>query len=281
MSENTRKKTSTEIVNQAMAYGADLAGIAALSDIKSSPSHVMYSQIPPYETVSREDGVTHKLTWPETGRSVIVIAIAHPEEEPELDWFRPGFSGATMGNRKLIEITRHLRRWLEENTGTCCRELPYHIGDGGLFVKDMAVLAGLGCIGRNNLLVTPIFGPRVRIRGIVTDLPLTGASPPEFDPCRDCPMPCRTACPQEAFEEPVFSGQTFQTDRLPAQEGVYDRTRCSSQMKIDNDSMEISSAGDGKIVRYCRLCEFSCPVGRPNFDPSNKKETNGRSDGKW
>jgi epoxyqueuosine reductase len=39
------------------------------------------------------------------------------------------------------------------------RPLPYKVEEGGMFLKDAATLAGLGIIGKNNLLITPEFEP--------------------------------------------------------------------------------------------------------------------------
>ena len=47
--------------------------------------------------------------------------------------------------------------------------LPYHVKKGGLFLKDAAVLSGLGIIGKNNLLLHPAWGPRIRLRSILMD----------------------------------------------------------------------------------------------------------------
>jgi epoxyqueuosine reductase len=67
-----------------------------------------------------------------------------------------------------------------------------HLSDNkkrGIYLKDAAVLAGFGCIGMNNLMITPQFGPRQRIRVLLvnTVLPSTGSM--DFDPCNGCDMP--------------------------------------------------------------------------------------------
>jgi len=52
-------------------------------------------------------------------------------------------------------------------------------------LKDAAVLAGLGCIGKNNLLLTPEYGSRVRLRAFTIDLVLPSTGPLPFDPCEN------------------------------------------------------------------------------------------------
>jgi epoxyqueuosine reductase QueG len=65
--------------------------------------------------------------------------------------------------------------------------------------KHVAVEAGLGWIGRNNLLVTPEYGARVRLGTVLTDMPLFPDSPLEDD-CRDC-RACIEVCPAGAIAE--------------------------------------------------------------------------------
>ncbi len=64
--------------------------------------------------------------------------------------------------------------------------------------------AGLGEIGRMGLLMTPKYGPRVRISVVTTDLPLeTDASLDEqstIEFCRECSK-CADACPSKAISK--------------------------------------------------------------------------------
>jgi reductive dehalogenase len=65
----------------------------------------------------------------------------------------------------------------------------------------IAVEAGLGELGRNGLLITEKFGPRVRICKVFTDLPLVPDEPRFFgvdDFCRTC-MKCAAHCPSRAI----------------------------------------------------------------------------------
>ena len=66
--------------------------------------------------------------------------------------------------------------------------------------KTVAAIAGLGGIGLSRLLVTPEFGPFVRLGTIVTDASLSADRPLDENPCELCES-CRTACPVEAIQE--------------------------------------------------------------------------------
>lgn len=65
--------------------------------------------------------------------------------------------------------------------------------------KKLGVLAGLGWIGRNNLLVSPDFGSQFRLTTILTDMPLKADKPLKND-CGHC-FDCLRACPAGAIKE--------------------------------------------------------------------------------
>jgi epoxyqueuosine reductase len=72
---------------------------------------------------------------------------------------------------------------------------------GRISHKEIGRLAGLGFIGRNNLLVTPRFGVAVRLVSILTDTPLVENSPVDGD-CAGC-RECVAVCPAGAIGETV------------------------------------------------------------------------------
>jgi len=73
----------------------------------------------------------------------------------------------------------------------------------------LAIDAGLGELGRNGLLITPQYGPRVRLCKIFTDLPLEPDQPIEFgvkEFCKKCKL-CAKHCEAGAIsmdDEPSF-----------------------------------------------------------------------------
>ncbi len=65
--------------------------------------------------------------------------------------------------------------------------------------KRIGCLAGLGWIGRNNLLVNKSAGSQFRIVSILTDMPLKTDKPTKHS-CADCRL-CIEACPVGAIKE--------------------------------------------------------------------------------
>ena len=195
------------IFEKAKELGASLAGIATVNDLKASPSVEVYSKKPFYEEYDRNSPDYHEfrgIRWREEHKSILVWALSHPASEPVLDWWSMKVPGFTPGNGIMRMQSKKLRIWLGEELGIKALSLPYQIEYGGAFLKDSAHLAGLGVIGKNNLLVTPEFGTRVRLRGIFMETELEPTGPLDFDPCKGCHMPCHQACPREAFRSGTF-----------------------------------------------------------------------------
>jgi epoxyqueuosine reductase len=114
--------------------------------------------------------------------------------------------------------------------------IPYN---PGLYLKDSAALAGIGPIGKNNLLITKEFGSQVRLRAIVTAAPLEFGNPIyESSYCKECHN-CIDACPANAFPNQLYS-----------------KSIC----------LDYNHLNWRKLSNYTRLwcnkCIESCPVGR-------------------
>ena len=151
---------------------------------------------------------------------------------------------------------------IENNLKINTNKLHYYVEKGGVFLKDAAVLAGLGCIGKNNMLVTRDYGPRVRLRALFLNAEIQPTGPIEFDPCADCKVYCRRVCPENAMDEkaPSFESIADSLD-LPARDGTYDRQLCN--IRMEKDIFESKKNGGTQVpIKYCRKCEFVCPVGK-------------------
>ena len=115
---------SSQIIAQAKATGASLAGIASIRSLQNSPSHRVHTEP----------------VWPQEAKSVLILGLHHKETEPELDWW-DGNKGSP-GNRRLINVAKSLIEWLKKEFNLNAHDLPYHVEKGGIFLKDAAVLQG-------------------------------------------------------------------------------------------------------------------------------------------
>jgi epoxyqueuosine reductase len=66
-------------------------------------------------------------------------------------------------------------------------------------LKTAAVKCGLGSQGKNTLLITPKYGPRIRLIAILTTAELDIDEPFKDNLCQDC-QKCISACPTKALE---------------------------------------------------------------------------------
>jgi epoxyqueuosine reductase len=241
------------ILDKAKELGTSLAGIASIADLKASPSYEVYSKKPFYEEYDPDSPDYHEfkgVRWREEHKSILVWALVHPISEPVLDWWSMKVPGFTPGNGVMRLQSKKLRRWMGEELGIKALSLPYQVEYGGAFLKDSAHLAGLGVIGKNNLLVTPEYGTRVRLRGMFIEAELEPTGPlVGFDPCTGCDMPCHRACPRDAFRSGSF-------ERAYCKEENDDRY--ANEELIEGSIMGIEEAS--MVMKPCRYCELACPI---------------------
>lgn len=270
MNNYTLSGISSAILNRAKELGASLPGFARVADLKTAPSFTFAPKMPNAgeylkiwgNDLGLEPGET---AWPDHGKTILVIALSHPLDQPELDWW-VGLKNPP-GNRRLIKIVNELGPWMEKSYGIRTFHLPYRVEKGGTYLKDAAVLAGLGCIGKNNLLLTPEFGPRIRLRALTLDIDLPSTGPRDFDPCAQCEEFCRRACPQKAFGTKLYTADEYSQDILPGRDGRFARPVC--QVRMDKNERPLrTQQKDGSdpalsTIKYCRNCELACPVGKP------------------
>ncbi len=119
--------------------------------------------------------------------------------------------------------------------------------------KVAATSAGLGWIGKNGLLISPEFGPRLSLATVLTDAPLEAGTPMEFSKCGDCRL-CLEFCPSEA----IVGG--YWSRKEPFVELVR-KEKCASHKKN-------AKALDGKP--NCGLCINICPYGRKKGKSKSK-----------
>ncbi|MDE4907670.1 hypothetical protein L0665_03465 [Methanogenium marinum] len=222
--EKRDRQIMDAVLARALILGASVSGVV--------PAHLLIDC--PSAQRAGLQGLVH-----ESG-SVIVLGLYHDPKCPEMDWWEEGRS--TPGDRILYGITTALSRWLHEEYGREAHDIPYEVSAGGIYLKDAAVLAGLGVFGRNNLVLVPGFGPCIRFRALWADLEVKAGVSLCVSPCSGCSLPCHEHCPQQAFPG-----------------GQYNRERCLSRMDADKASVACDHGKtQNKVVNHCRNCEMFC-----------------------
>ena len=130
-------------------------------------------------------------------------------------------------------------------------------------LKTAAVKAGLGCQGKNTILINPDFGPRIRLIAILTNAELEPDEPFTSDLCKDCQR-CIDACPTKALKPYKI-----------------DITRCltyAAESPCAPDVPEDVRALEKKLITRpvpysyieCTTCLEACPVGKKGHGKSAK-----------
>jgi epoxyqueuosine reductase QueG len=115
--------------------------------------------------------------------------------------------------------------------------------EGTFSHKLAANLAGLGWIGKNCQLITPEYGPRVRLTTVLTNAPLKTGEP-LVNRCGEC-RECVKICPASAFTGVSFDSSKPRDVRFRAY-------KCKDY--TDKRAKRIG-------IGFCGLCVYICPHG--------------------
>ena len=125
----------------------------------------------------------------------------------------------------------------------------FHMEEQVLHVP-IAVQAGLGELARNNCLITPQFGPRLRLSTVTTDLPLTVDSPIDAGIQSFCEMcnKCATSCPAQCIPK-----GPKQVDDRGIERWVVDNDKCIVYWNVDRNKWN-------DCARCITVCPWNLPV---------------------
>lgn len=259
------EKTKNELVeikkrikDFALGLGVDDVGIAAVSNYNSPMS-------PKIEEI-----------FPEA-KSIIVFAY---KETHNCD--SPNKQIAINGRLDLIQFSQtcnyRLARFLENQFGAAAMTVPYSYpldlskrGIADVSLRHAAVAAGLGSIGRINLVIHPRFGARVIFTAILSDLDLPSDPPVIEALCKECNI-CVDNCPVGALDE---KGKTdimkcsahIQPHGLRGSIAFWHKFIDSSPeeqkaMFMDSAFWGLWHAGIVPYMYVCFKCRNACPVGQ-------------------
>ena len=255
--ENNQNFTNY-IKRAAKFYGASLVGIA---DVNEKWTYKTGFKRPHEisEAESKQDirGGTaadsiyeQPIELPDGINKVIVMAIEMDQYGISTAPTQPAAAAAALAYSRMAFVIACL--------GEFIRNLGYRAiqcGNDTALSIPLAIDAGLGALGRLGLLITPKFGPRVRLCKVYTDLPLISDNPnlkfiekiAKF--CRNC-LKCADSCETNAItkeRDPSFKGYNISNN--PGVEKYYmDGEKCF-EFWIENSS-------------DCGNCIAACPFSR-------------------
>jgi epoxyqueuosine reductase QueG len=221
-----------EIKIIAQSEGACIFGVAPVNRFQDAPSGHK-----PHEILPR-------------AKSVVVTGLKLLNGIVETIPSRPYALQYTLLNNELNRIALKLSRHLEAQG---YRSVPIPASGmipgkllGEASHRHAAVMAGLGELGVSNLLITPKFGPRVRLVSVITEAPLRPNPLLQSRVCNRC-YKCVEACPAHALTP----------------EGILDKKKCWNQLIKTRKKLGVSET-------ICGICIKVCPIGRrePNKTPN-------------
>ncbi len=242
---------SLVVKHASLFYGASLAGISILnpkwlySDRFSPRRDQRDRSIPVLSEDEKFEKTESAWYIPESMNRVVVLAF---EEDFEAISNSPGrlASAATGNGYSRMAFTSYCLSEFIRALGY--RALP--AGNGTGLSIPMAIDAGLGELGRNGLLITPKYGPRVRLAKVITDMPLEPDAPIRFGVkkfCNAC-MVCADECPSAAISrgDPTWEGPSKSNNNGSL------KWYCHVEKCYDFNGFSCSS------------CKRTCPFNKPN-----------------
>jgi epoxyqueuosine reductase len=198
--------------------------------------------------------------WP-LARTVIVLGAPQWLPIVEAAPSELGREQYLLTNTLLDLAAYRLAAYLNRNNGAAINLCRDGYGEAGTLNQEMAALfshvwagyyAGLGRVGWNHTLLTPEYGPRLRLVSVLTELELEGDSMMAEEICTKCLL-CRKICPSGAL-----SGD-----------------RRSMLAKMDKQlCLQHSHRLRQAFRNPCGFCTKVCPVGRDRqlFKSTNVKK---------
>lgn len=118
-------------------------------------------------------------------------------------------------NQACYDLARRLKKLGYRTLVLPSRGLPFRPGQmkAVLSYTHVAEAAGMGTIGTHSYLITPEFGTRVRLAGLLTEAPLQTTK--RIDPIDDCThcLDCVKICPVNAIASPT-PGMRYQVNGM-------------------------------------------------------------------
>ncbi|MBW1843997.1 MAG: epoxyqueuosine reductase [Deltaproteobacteria bacterium] len=236
-SNGTSAQWTTGVQRLAYEMGAELVGVASADAFAGAPAG------------------HHPRNLLRRARSVVVMGARLLDGAFELAPSREYSITYQIANLELDRIAFHVAKYLQREGHRALQvpasppyDLEHNMGD--LSHRHAAQLAGIGVFGKNSLLLSPEFGPRIRLTSVITDAALEPSPPLDVDLCGDCDI-CLHACPVDAF----------------GGAGIVDKSACDANHVSTGERLQLED-----WEQMCGVCIRVCPVGLPDAEHRHKHD---------
>jgi len=243
------QRLTRDIKNVAAYFGADLVGVCRL-DRRWVYSHA-YEGLGLDEARGPEEVTEESKPQEIPEQFQYAVVMGFEKEYDMMKYFPTHIAGAVtgMGYSRMAIANAHLSSFIR-NLGF--NAVDCSTNDVALSVP-MAMQAGLGDLGRNGLLITPEFGPRLRLSKVVTDLPLVADTPVDFGVTEFCTVckKCADMCPSRSISS---DGRTTEPNNV---------SNAAGEIKWWTNA-ETCRMYWSQANRACTICIACCPYNKPN-----------------
>jgi reductive dehalogenase len=228
------KQASNIIKNYAKHIGADLVGITIINPLwlYSHRGEECYPETDKYGSEIKNEF-----------KYAVVFATEMNYEHVMTAPHTPLVAESMNNYAKGVYISTMLAKWFAKMGYEASAQ---HFSHFDMVMPPVAIDAGIGEYARNGYLITDKFGARVRLGGVLTNMPLEVDQPislgvNEF--CSRCKK-CATSCPSNSIPE--------------GDEIIHNGVK---KWKLDDESCYMLW---GKFGTDCAICMSVCPYSRPN-----------------
>jgi reductive dehalogenase len=241
------EEITSKLKKAALYFGADLAGVAPL-DRRFVYSHTCDQMGP---GVSRMTAPIESRVQVIPGEFNYSFVMAFAEDYELLRYYPTCIADATTSRGySRMAITSHYLAYFIRALGF--KAIDCTNNDVVLSVP-LAMLAGLGDLGRHGLLITPRFGPRVRLSVVLTDLPLVVDSPIDFGVAEFCEVchKCAERCPSRSISRAAKTSEV----------SSHSNSAGALKWPVNVEECRAQWARTGK---ECTICVAVCPYNKPD-----------------
>jgi reductive dehalogenase len=192
---------------------------------------------------------------PESIKYAVVMAIETNYETVKHAPTAKASAAAGLGYSKMAALSHSMAKFIGAlgHTAIAC-------GNDTALSVPLGVDAGLGQLGRFGALITPEFGPRIRLCKVLTDLPLVPTKPIDFGVTEFCDLcrKCAEHCPAQAI---LYGPRTHKARTPSTNPGLlkwpFDGEKCFRYWWQNGSKNEV-----GMYHVDCYQCVNVCPFNK-------------------